>query len=214
MIQGLIASFQEIFAAVVEEVSANPWGLLIEVAQFLLLVAVVWVVAMGTRKRRGFVANMLVERDEHVHARLEEAAKAEQRLAESTERANARLATATKQAEQLVSDARVEAEQIVEQASIDADAEADRIASRAASALVTERSEMELEVREELVDLVAQATRLVMSEKVSLDEQRHLIESAIMASVGAPPLAAKPKPPASPGRAARPAVAAAREGGR
>jgi F0F1-type ATP synthase membrane subunit b/b' len=211
MIRELIVAFQEIFAAVVEEVASNPWGLLAEVTQFLLLVAIIWVVAMGTRKRRGFVANMLVERDEHVQARLEEAGKAEQCLAESTERADARLTAAAKEAEQLLSDARMEAEKIAEQVSIDAETEADRIVSRAESALVTERSEMELEVREELVDLVAQATRLVMSEKVSLDEQRRLIEGAIVASVGALTVAAKPTPPASPSRASRRAVAAARE---
>jgi F-type H+-transporting ATPase subunit b len=195
MIHELIVVFEEIYSEILHELTVYPVRMLLEAIQFLLLLVIIWVVAMGTRKRRGFVANMLAERDERVRGRLEEASHAEERLVASTELAQAKTAKADSEAEGLLSDARLEAEQITAQAAKDADTEAERIISRAESALATERAEMEMEIREELVDLVAQATRTVMSEKVSLDEQRHLIERAIVVSIGPEPEREKPAKP-------------------
>ena len=43
---------------------------------------------------------------------------------------------------------------------------------------------MRSELREELVTIVAQATRSILSEKMSVAEQRAAIEQAIVASLG------------------------------
>ena len=48
----------------------------------------------------------------------------------------------------------------------------------------TEVAEMQAEVRDLLVNVVADATRSVMNEQLSLPEQRDLIQHAILASVG------------------------------
>ena len=194
MIQQLMVVLQEIVAEAGQEVMANPWRMVAEVVQFVLLVGIVWIVAIGTRKRKGFIANMLTEREEHVRTRLEEASHAEQQLATSRRMASLKLRQANAEARKLVSGAQHEAEQMLAQASKDADTEAERVISRAESALDTERAEMELGIREELVDLVAQATRSIMSERVSLAEQRRLIEGAIVESVKSSPAEPKPKP--------------------
>ncbi len=49
----------------------------------------------------------------------------------------------------------------------------------------TERQEMLLELREQLVDLVSSATRSIMNEKLTVSEQRTLIENTIVESVNA-----------------------------
>ena len=213
MIQQLMVVFQEIVAEAGKEVMANPWRMVAEVVQFALLVGIVWIVAIGTGKRKGFIANMLTERDEHVRTRLEEASHAEQQLATSRRMASLKLRQANAEARKLVSGAQREVEQVLAQASKDADAEAERVRTRAESALDTERAEMELEIREQLVDLVAQATRSIMSEKVSLAEQRRLIEGAIVESVTSSPAEPKPKPRAAPRHEKRSVLSTAGEEG-
>ena len=44
----------------------------------------------------------------------------------------------------------------------------------------TEQQEMLLELREQLVDLVSSATRSIMNEKLTVAEQRTLIENTIV----------------------------------
>jgi F0F1-type ATP synthase membrane subunit b/b' len=65
------------------------------------------------------------------------------------------------------------------------DAECVRIHERAESALATERQEMVLELREQLVEMVSSATRSIMNEKLTSAEQRALIEGGILGSMSA-----------------------------
>ncbi len=60
-----------------------------------------------------------------------------------------------------------------------------RIEERAESALATEQQEMLLELREQLVELVSSATRSIMNEKLTVSEQRTLIENTIVGSMDA-----------------------------
>ena len=80
--------------------------------------------------------------------------------------------------------ARSESQQAEAAAREEADREAERIVERAQVAITTETSQMVAEMRDELVGLVAAATRSIMSETVGVAEQRALIESAITASLG------------------------------
>ena len=176
----------EIFQAIRDEIAGSTGAelrMVAEVVQFTILIAIVWVVAIGWGKRRGFVANMLVERKSRLHQRLDAASHAEQDLAHARQIASLKVRTANADARRTRADAKREAEQLEARAKADADAEAARITQRAETALATELAEMNLEIREELVDIVAQATRSIMNEKMTVAEQRKLIEDTIIANV-------------------------------
>ncbi|MDR3686135.1 MAG: ATP synthase F0 subunit B [Coriobacteriia bacterium] len=175
--------FTEILSAIGKEIADAPMTMVAEVVQFLLLVGIIWVVAFGFGKRRGFVANMLSERKSHVAQRLEEALSAEGRLGQSMEEARQRDQAAAEEAERLLAEAKASATASEEQARLDADAEAARILERANAALENERVQMQADLREQLVELVSQATRSIMNEKLTVAEQRSRIEEAITAGV-------------------------------
>ncbi|HEY5541113.1 MAG TPA: hypothetical protein VIL41_06640 [Coriobacteriia bacterium] len=173
----------EILSEMGKEVVGSPLGMLAEVLQFIILVGIIWLVAFGFGKRRGFVANMLSERKAHVQTRLEEAHGADGRLADAMSAAHQREQAAAEEAERLVAEARRSAADSEQQARADADAEAARIVERAHAALVNERAQMQADLREQLIDLVSQATRSIMNEKLTVAEQRERIEDAIVAGV-------------------------------
>jgi len=186
----VIVAFEEIFKEMGLEVTQEPVRMIAEITQFALLIGIVWVVAIGFGKRKGFVANLLSERAERTDRNLEIASRAPENLALAQKSATERIDSAETEARQLLEAAHADAEQIESTARAEADAEVSRITERAQSALTMETEEMHLELREELVSIVAQATRSILNEKMSVSEQRELIESSIAASLGAEP---KPK---------------------
>jgi F-type H+-transporting ATPase subunit b len=158
----------EILSEMGKEVAGSPVRMIAEVTQFLILIAIIWLVAFGFGKRRGFVTNMVAERRTRVQAELVEAQGATGRLEEATTAAQQREAAATKEAKRLVTEARSSAEEYDAQVRAEADAEAGRIVDRARTALVNERAQMQADVSEQLVDLVSQATRSIMNEKLTI----------------------------------------------
>ena len=184
----------QILSAIGSEVVVSPVRIIAEVSQFLILIAIIWVVAIGFGKRRGFVANMLSERRQQVREELDEAQGAEARLKDATSAAAEREAAAAQEAERLVAEARSVAEESSTRVRAEADAEAERILERARTALANERTQMQTDLSEQLVDLVSQATRSIMNEKLTVAEQRTRIEDAIAAGV------ASAAPPAESGR--------------
>ena len=62
------------------EVTASPVRMIAEWLQFVLLIAIIWVVAMGWGKRKGFVSNLLSERAERIGRKLEISSHAEENL--------------------------------------------------------------------------------------------------------------------------------------
>jgi len=179
--------FEEIAAEMAHEYTAFPVRMIAEVVQFALLAGIVWVVAMGFGKRTGFVANMLAERAEKTSRDVEAASHAGTDLAEARDGARKRLESAKDEARRLVEEAQADADQLEATARDEAEAEAARTIERANAALATETDEMRAELREELVSVVAQATRAILSEKMSVAEQRVAIERAIVSSIGADP---------------------------
>jgi F0F1-type ATP synthase membrane subunit b/b' len=167
----------------VEEVTASPMRQIAELVQFIVLAAIVWVVAMGFGKRKGFVLNMLAERRELLGSQIEEALGSEGRLTTAQHEAAAKERAARAEARRVVAEAHDDAERIVSGAQVEADAEAAQVTERAKAALVSEREEMELELKDRLIEAVAAATRAIMDEQLTVSEQRTLIESAISASV-------------------------------
>jgi F-type H+-transporting ATPase subunit b len=185
----ILVMWQAIASEIVYEYSNYPVRMIAETVQFLLLITIVWVVTMGWGKRKGFVANMIKERAERTGRQIEAASHAGEDLVSAESTARDRLDAAQAEAAALVQSAQSEAERMEAIAREEADAEAQRTTERAAAALVSEAEEMRGELREELVSIVAQATRSILSEKLSVAEQRTSIESAIVASLGgeAPP---------------------------
>ena len=181
----MIVAFEEILAEMGVEVTASPVRMIAEWLQFALLIAIIWVVAMGWGKRKGFVSNLLSERAERIGRKLEISSHAEENLTLARQDAAERLRTADLEAKQLVKAARADAKAIERSAREETDAEALRITERAKGALATEAEEMRSELREELVTVVAQASRSILSEKMSVAEQRAAIEQAIVGSLGA-----------------------------
>jgi F-type H+-transporting ATPase subunit b len=184
LLQQMVVAFEEILSEMGVEVTASPVRIIAEWLQFAVLIAIIWVVAMGWGKRRGFVANLLSERAERIGRKLEISSHAEEDLALARQEAAERLRTADVEAKRLVKAARADAKNIERSAREETDAEALRITGRATDALVTEGEEMRSELREELVTIVAQAARSILSEKMSVAEQRAAIEQAIVGSLG------------------------------
>jgi F-type H+-transporting ATPase subunit b len=181
----LLLSFEEIAAEILHEFSAYPVRMAAEFVQFILLLAIIWVIGFGWGKRKGFVANMLSERAERTTRNIEIASHVDEDLAAAEKNASERLETAKVEARCLVDTARAESEESEAVAREEANAEARRITARAKAAMATESEEMQSELREQLVSTVAQATRSILSEKMSVAEQRTAIEAAILASLGA-----------------------------
>jgi F-type H+-transporting ATPase subunit b len=172
------------------EVTSAPLRLAAEVVQFVILAGIVWVVAFGFGKRKGFVSNMLAERREAVFARIEEADGAPHALATAKQESAASTRSARAKARALVAQAKKDAVALETTTAEETNAEAERIVERAQAALETEREEMLLEVREQLIEIVSAAARAMMNEKMSVAEQRKLIESAITDSIESEPAAA------------------------
>lgn len=184
MLHQILIAVEEILAEMGAEVVHAPLRLALEIVQFIALVGIAWMVAIGFGKRRGFVANMLSERFDDVGAHLELASHSAEDLAHAKQLAALKARAANAEARRVMAEAKREAEAAEAQARTEADAEAARITSRAESALSTEDAEMHMELREMLVDLVAQSTRSIMNEKMSVAEQRKLIEDTIVSGVG------------------------------
>ena len=174
---------QQIFAAIWGELSASWPRTIAEFVQFAILIALFWVVAFGFGKRRGFVANMLSEYRKGVADRIESASSADELLAQASADAERLVTDARAEATRLVDAARAESAEEATRSRTAADAEAERILERAHAALANEREQMRVDLRDELVELVTEATRLVMNEALTVAEQRERIEQAVAASM-------------------------------
>jgi F-type H+-transporting ATPase subunit b len=173
----------EILNEIGHEIAAEPWNMVVEVAQFLILIAVIWIVALGFGKRKGFVTNMLSERQLRIQAQLAEAQGANARLDAAELAAGERERAAAEEAERLLSEATDGAARSAQQVRAESDSEAARIVDRARTALDNERAQMQADLREQLVELVSQASRSIMNEKLTVAEQRSRIEETIVAGV-------------------------------
>jgi F0F1-type ATP synthase membrane subunit b/b' len=173
----------EVLHEIVTEIGADPGTFVIEIVQFLVLLAIVYVVTFGFGRRKGMVANMLAERRHRVSERVERATHADEMLAEAREQAAARTAAARHEAGTILRQARASARASRRELRAAADAEAEAIRVRAQKVLEEERDEMRVEVRDRLVGVVAQATRSLLNEGLSPHEQRQLIQSIVSSEI-------------------------------
>ncbi len=102
MFGSLAGMYSEIVTEIATELAHAPLRFVAEVVQFAVLLGIVWVVAIGFGKRRGFVANMLTERRERVAAHVETASHADKALADAKREAAATARTARATAREIV----------------------------------------------------------------------------------------------------------------
>jgi F0F1-type ATP synthase membrane subunit b/b' len=173
----------DVLHEIAREIGGNPAAFVIEIVQFVVLLAIVYVVALGFGHRKGMVANMLTERRQRVAVRVERAAHADEMLAQARDQAAARAAAARRDAATIVREARAAARDSRRDARAAADAEAQSIRARARQVLEEEGAEMGVEMRDRLVGVVAQATRALLNEGLSEQEQRQLIQGIVSAEI-------------------------------
>jgi F0F1-type ATP synthase membrane subunit b/b' len=177
-------SAAETIRLLIEEITANYVKFGVELLQFALLATGFWVLAIGYGKRRGILVNAVDRRAQETTADLALVASAPS-IVEAAHADAVRIRSeAHAQAEGLVREATMEAEAVRRDAAASAAHESAGILERADMAVQTEFAEMHAEIRDELVNIVADATRSVMNERLSLPEQRELIQNAILDSVG------------------------------
>ena len=175
--------FLELLSEIQHEITTDPVKFTIEVVQFALLLAIIWVVAVGFGKRRGFVKNMLIERRARVASELDMADGAEAALARAREEAEAAATGARAEAKRTLTEARRRAKTERTSAAKAADTEAEALRAHGRQLLEMERQEMLANVRERLLEVVGSATRHILSERLSPAEQRALVQRAIMTSL-------------------------------
>jgi len=173
----------EILTEIAHEIQAEPARFIAEIVQFVLLICIIWVVAYGFGSRRGFVRNMLSERQKRTVGQLETAMDAPGALEQAKLRATGARRSGRTEARRIVGKAKREATEQLTASTAEADREADHLLARVDETLENERSEMEAEMRERLVEIVAQATRHLLNERMTVAEQRRLIEEHVRASV-------------------------------
>lgn len=161
------------------EISGDPGRFAIEVVQFVILVGIGYVVMFGFGKRKGMVVNMLSERRRRIADRVERAGHADDALAQAREAAAVRLEDARAEAAGILRGTRATAKASRRDTRAAVDAAADAIRARAAAVLDEEFAEMYVEIRDRLVGVVAQATRSLLNEGLSPQEQRELIQGVV-----------------------------------
>ena len=173
----------ELLAEIQHEIVSDPTKFAIELVQFALLLAIVWVVAVGFGKRRGFVKNMLVERRQNVASELEMANGAEDALVSAQQDAAAAVTQARAEAKRTMAEARKQAKAQRASAAKGADREAEALRDHGRQLVEMERQEMLADARERLLEVVGSATRHILSERLSPAEQRALVQHAIMSGL-------------------------------
>jgi F0F1-type ATP synthase membrane subunit b/b' len=191
----------EIANQIAAKVAAEPWIILLEVFQFLILVGIVWLVAVVTRKRPGLIKKRLATRGERVASELEHALTADARSRVTREQALDTVMNARREARKIKATATRDAHRLESSAQASVDAEIERIAQRVNEALESEAAASRQNLRDELVEVVAQATRSVLSTSLSLSDQRDLTERAVRRATGGSTGGSTGEGPAAPPRA-------------
>jgi len=170
----------ELLHEVVKEIGAKPVNFAIEVVQFGILLVLIKMLAFGFGSRRGMVTNMLSNRRERVRQQLEDAAAAEGELAGARKQARRVLREARTDAKQIVETARQGAQEEDAAAVAGIHEEAAVALKQAEELLEQERQDTLTSVHDQLVGLVTGAMRQILNEGFTPEEQRGLIQKAVV----------------------------------
>ncbi len=174
----------ELWREVLHEVTSDWLKLLIELVQFAILAVIIKVVAFGAGTRRGVVSGMVSSHAERVRAQLAEAEAREGEAAEAPERAKATVAEAKRATRHTIAEARRAAAGESTRILKEADEQVADLERRTEDALSREREEALAAVREMLPDIVARGAREMLDEGYPAEEQRRMMEAAILDSIG------------------------------
>jgi F-type H+-transporting ATPase subunit b len=172
-----MVAVEELFAEVVAEITHNPLIFAAEVAQFLILVFALRLLA------KRILGPMLERRRQQVLDDLAEADRADERVAEAHKEAKRIVAEANQQAQERIREAKEGAAAEFEQAVAAVGEEATNVVKQARQTLEQEETEAVSSVHTKLVDLVTVATRNVLDEALSEQERRDLVEKSVLSSL-------------------------------
>lgn len=175
----MIEAIQELFREVIHEITVEPGPtvFVVEVIQFLILAAGLWLLA------KRMLVPMLEKRRAKVIEELQEAKGADARVAEVWAQAKRIVAEAKQQAQDRIRQAKERAAAAHNEAMTSADEEGARILDQARQTLSQEETDAVSTVHTQLVDLVTVATRGVLDEALSENERRDLVEKSVLSSL-------------------------------
>lgn len=173
----------ELFAEVGHDIATHSTTVIIEVVQFFILGAIVYAVGVGFGKRKGMMVGILARREERVASSLQAAEGADERLEQARADATRLVSEARHEAATVLVAARGEARQTRATMEADVQKQVADMRARADETLATELEEMEVDIRDRLVELVASATRSILNESYGVSEQRAMIQKAILAGI-------------------------------
>lgn len=173
----------EVLKEAVREIADKPGTFIIELVQFGILLMLVKVVAFGTKKRRGMVTNMLAERRTRIAAEIARAEAGREALAAAQGEVERIAAEAEAEVSAIAREARKQAR--AQRASIlaDGDMQAAAVVASAHEALEREQAEMLQGIRDQLVEVVTQATQQMLAQGFSPAEQRTAVQKAIVSGI-------------------------------
>jgi len=121
------------------------------------------------------VLNILEERKAKIAAELAKASEATLEAAKLKETGEGIIIKAKQEAQVILKKAKKSADDLIAQAKVDAD----KVVQETRASIEREKEEIRQEMYATLIDLVAYASRKVLSETISEDYQRELIEGAV-----------------------------------
>jgi F-type H+-transporting ATPase subunit b len=158
------------FEQIKEQFGFNWPSFIAQVISFLIVAALLYKFAY---KR---ILDVLEERRQKIAESLANADKIKQELANAQTKAQEIMTQATAQGNKLIEEARGAAARVQEQETQKAIAAANQIVAKAKEASEAELARMKLELRRELVRLVAETTAKVSGKVLTVEDQRRLAE--------------------------------------
>lgn len=147
--------------------------ILIQAGTFLLLYLLVRKFALGK------IVHFLEERKQTIDESLENAAKIERDLEKTAQKQEQILRKAREESDGIIAKAHEEAGALVQEAENKASAKAEEIIKNANLQIEAEISKAKSELKKDMLALVANATEVVLSEKIDQKKDAKLIETSI-----------------------------------
>jgi F-type H+-transporting ATPase subunit b len=146
-------------------VALTIWTIIVFLALFFILKAVVWPQILGNA----------LERERRIQAALDEAARRQVEAAALLEQHRAQLADARRQAQEIVNEGKVAGERVRKEIEEKARTEGQGLIERAKREIEREKESALNEIRKESVDIALAAAARLMQEKLDPEKDRRLV---------------------------------------
>lgn len=154
----------------------DPWAILAQGITFLVLFFLIKKYALGK------IVETLEERRKNIEGSLDKAEELNKQNEEAEKRVGALMQKARKEAEGVISKSHEEAGSIVQQAEDSATEKAEKIIQDGEARIEAQIGKAREELKKETLDLVAQATSVVLDEKVDAKKHEALVKKALKES--------------------------------